>query len=169
MAIQILAGGGKPTRSRSNKQGGRNRANNYEETAKKWQEDPSYVSLPKVFEIIKSDGMSTCKKKIGLLYCIPLDECLSMLVCVTGNPCHIRVLCEGENLPRSFSHPSQWDSEVLAFTKDVMEGIIPPTVHIKEDRWAPMHWKFLTKAAAEMSILDLGANETALRNNTAAE
>ena len=60
-----------------------------------------------------------------------------MLVFVTRKPRHIRVLCGGEKLSSSFSHPSHCNRKVLVFAWDVMEVILPPTVKIKEKLWAP--------------------------------
>ena len=72
-------------------------------------------------------------------------------------------------MSRSFYHRLQWDSEVLAFTWDDMEGMLLPTVHIKENWWSPTQQQVFIETAAETSLLDLGEIGTATPNNVAVE
>ena len=68
-----------------------------------------------------------------IFYNFLLETRLDLLLCMAGNLRHIRVLGRVKNLERFFSKLSSWEGKVVAFTRDVVEDILPPTVLIKEE------------------------------------
>ena len=58
-----------------------------------------------------------------------------LITCVTISPRHIRVFWVLERLPRLFYKPSIWDNKLVAFARVVVEGMLPPTLHIYKSWW----------------------------------
>ena len=90
--------------------------------------------LPEFITLIEYYGSTTAKKRLKVYISIPLGEILEFLILV-NEPIHIRVLWRVYKLPRSYFHLSQWHGEVVAFAWDVIEGMLPTTVHINTKWW----------------------------------
>ena len=78
---------------------------------------------------MEDDSTYTPKDQLFVFASIPLGESPEMVAYIK-EPRDIRVLLVVENPPRSFSQPFHWDGELVAFPRNVVEGILPPTVQI---------------------------------------
>ena len=67
------------------------------------------MSFPDVYDLLKSDRTSISKDQLGMFSSTLLEERQVILLCVTGNPRHIRFLWVEEKLPKYFSQISYWD------------------------------------------------------------
>ena len=45
---------------------------------------------------------------------------------------NIRFLWVSDNISMYFYQPPQWDKELVAFLRDVVEGMLPPTLQTKQ-------------------------------------
>ena len=78
-----------------------------------------------------------------------------MITCSTSAPRHIRILWVLDQLPRSFYDPSIWYSKMVAFAKDVVEVVFPPTVHVDEVWWNLRNRPVVSEEEVDATLLAL--------------
>ena len=85
---------------------------------------------------------------------ITLEKGPSVLV-LMKEPRHLRVLWGSEKQPRSYSQPLYFYGEVVAFTLDVVECMLPFTIHINHKWWEPQDRRIVLMATAATYLLAL--------------
>ena len=99
------------------------------------QRNQALAAYPKIFDLLKTDTIPEAKDRLETLTSLALKERLALVVVVAGQPRHIRVLWGIERLPVSFTNSSSTDGQTVTFSRDMVEGTLPPTVKINHTWW----------------------------------
>ena len=85
--------------------------------------------LPHVFDLVDDVGTKREVERLSTLATPYLQDRPVKITCGMSAPRHIQVLWGVEQLARSFSNSSIWDSNVIMFARNVVEFMFPPILN----------------------------------------
>ena len=117
------------------------------------------MSFPSVITLTEDNGTTTTKKRLAVYAIITLEEITKVLVLVK-EPRHLRFYFGAEKIPWYYYQRSHWDREVVAFARDVVEGMLPPTVQINHKWWEPHDRRIVLVTTSATALLALTPTAT---------
>ena len=124
------------------------------------KEDQSVLSSPKVLVLLYYQGGNITKNCLATLANIPVKERPELIFCVSGAYRQIRFLWGVKKLARSFSNPASWEGQVVAFSRDVVEGMLPPMVLVEKTWWELLNKQVSSQAKTLTDLLGLPTTAT---------
>ena len=112
----------------------------------------SLTTYPCIFDLMKTDTMPEAKDHLDTLTSLDLKERPALLTVVVGTQRHVWVLWVFERLPVSFTNPAGTDGKIVAFSRDMVEGTLPPTIMIKPTWWYTSRKPFVSSATASQAL-----------------
>ena len=82
---------------------------------------------------------------------------------MSSTPRHIRVIWSLERISGSFYNPYSWGNKVFAFTRDVVEGMLYPTVLVDEAWWTLQDRELVLEADDSTVLITLRPSATEVK------